>query len=298
MGSSRWSAADWAAYTAQTSTQTRGQIFSRSTIHPDLDPLNIRVRESVDSDANPASTPIILAVDETGSMGILAEIIIRSGLGTIMEEIYDRKPVSDPHIMCMGIGDAFSDQAPLQVTQFEADIVLANQLSSIFLEGNGGGNGGESYLLAWYFAAFKTRCDAQTKRHRKGYIFTIGDEAPHPLLTKEQIGHFIGDKAEADMTSAGLLATVSQNWEVFHLIVQPAYPEAITRWRELLGERSIEVADYNKLAEVIVSTIQVIEGQDAAKVAASWNSDTALVVANAIGSLTKSQAADGGVVRM
>lgn len=298
MGASRWSADDWDLHTAATSNMSRAQIFARNSIHPDFDPRNIKVRESVDSDVNPNSTPIILAVDETGSMGVLAETIIRSGLGTIMQEIYARKPVTDPHIMCMGIGDAYSDQAPIQATQFEADIRLANQLQNIFLEGNGGGNGGESYHLAWYFAAFKTSCDAQRKRHRKGYLFTVGDEAPHEVLTRAQIQTFIGDAVETDMTSRGLLALLRPNWEVFHLIVNPAYAEAVPKWRELLGERAIEVGDYNRLAEVIISTIQIIEGDDPNTVVSSWSGDTSLVVADAVRSLTPAGPGTSGIRRI
>jgi hypothetical protein len=215
-----------------------------------------------------------------------------------MKEIYDREPVKDPHVCCMAVGDAISDRSPLQVTQFEADIKLADQMKNFFLEGNGGGNSGESYTLAWYFAAFKTRCDAITKRHRKGYLFTIGDEAPHAVLTRDQIKRFIGDDVEADMESRDLLGTLSANWEVFHLIVKPAYPEAVTKWRALLGERAIDVSDHEKLAEIIVSTIQIIEGHHADDVVKSWSGDTSLVVADAVKSLAPRGASAGGVARL
>jgi hypothetical protein len=274
-------------------SQTRQQIFRQSDIHADLDPHNIKFRESVDSDKNPNATPIILAVDETGSMGMLAEEIIKRGLGVIMQEIYDRQPVTDPHIMCMGIGDAFSDSAPLQVTQFEADVAaITTQIQNIYLEGNGGGNGGESYGLAWYFAAYKTICDSQRKRHKKGYIFTIGDENIHKVLTKEQIKAYIGDDIEADINVADLYNILKTDWEILHLIVKPAYPQAVTGWKDILGERAIEVSDHNKLAEVIVSTIQVIEGHDADAVVNSWSGDTSLVVKDAIHSLAKRDEAE------
>jgi len=298
MGSSRWDPSDWATHTTKTASQSRAQIFTQRDLHEDLDPARIAVRESCDSPANPLSTPIILAVDETGSMGELAELIIKKDLGIIMQEVYDRKPVTDPHIMCMAVGDAYSDRSPLQVTQFEASIVLADQLKNFHLEGNGGGNGGESYTLAWYFAAFKAKCDAQIKRGRKGYLFTIGDEAPHDKLTKDQIKHFVGVDAESDMETKDLLSIVSQHWEVFHLIIKPAYPRAVTTWRALLGERAIEVDDHTKLAEVVVSTIQVIEGADADQVASSWSGGTAVTVANAVRGLTKTGAAGAGVSRL
>lgn len=296
MGGQRWSPSDWDNHSTQTRHQTQQQIFRQSSIHPDLDPLNIKVRESVDSEANPQSTPVILAVDETGSMGHLAEVIIKTGLGVIMGEIYNRKPIHDPHVLCIAVGDSKVDAAPLQATQFEASIVLAEQVKNFYLEGNGGGNHGESYHLVWYFAAHKTHCDSQLKRGRKGYIFTIGDEPPHLSLGKDEIKRVFGDDVEADISSRDLLDLVSQNWEVFHLIVNPgAYDK--TRWVELLGERAIDVRDHDKLAEVIVSTMQVIEGEDVDAVAGSWSGDTSLVVRDAIGGLTKA-GGSAGVVQL
>lgn len=299
MGDSRFSADDWSGYTKSTSTKTAREIFSGSSMDSSLDPKTISVRESVDSEANPNSTPVIVAVDVTGSMGMLAENIVRKGLGVIMKEIYDRLPISDPHIMLMAVGDAVFDSAPLQVTQFEADIVLAKQLEKFYIERGGGSNDGESYNLAWYFAAMKTKTDSMIKRHKKGYLFTIGDEPPLNNLTKSQIKTIFGDDVQSDLTTKQLLNMASESWEVFHLIVKPgSIRDAEARWSDLLGQRSIKVSDHEKLAEVIVSTMQVIEGKDAKEVIDSWSGDTSLVVANAVGALTKSAGTSGGVQRL
>jgi hypothetical protein len=56
-------------------------------------------------------------------------------------------------------------------------------------------------------------------------------------------------------------------------------------WQDLLGQRAIPLADHTKLAEVIVSTIEVCEGRDKGMVADSWDKATALVVARAVGNL-------------
>jgi hypothetical protein len=51
-------------------------------------------------------------------------------------------------------------------------------------------------------------------------------------------------------------------------------------WIELLGkERVISLPDYTKLAEVVISAIQIAEGEDADKVAGSWDDSVAKVVA-------------------
>lgn len=298
MGDGRWDSGQWEQHAQSVSAKTVSQIFTQSYgINSDLDPKNIKVRESVDSSSNPNSTPVMIFVDDTGSMGHLAENIIKRGLGIIMKEIYERKPISDPHILCGAVGDAYSDQAPLQASQFEAEVdPLTKQIEKVWIEANGGGNGGESYLAAWWFAAHKTKCDAIQKRNRKGYLFTIGDEAVHNELTKSQIKDIFGEDVESNVNAKDLFDVVSQNWEVFHLIVpteSTKAQKAKEKWQKILGERAIEVIDHEKLAEVIVSTIQVIEGEDIHQVTQSWDGSTAVVVQRAVQGLSKRQGQSG-----
>jgi hypothetical protein len=281
VGNARWSDADWQAHARVARSKSRSQIFTQSRLAPELDPARIKVRESCDSEANPNSTPIILAVDETGSMGVLAEVIIKQGLGTIMKAVYDRRPVTDPHILCMALGDAFTDSAALQVTQFEASVEpLTNQVRKLYLEGNGGGNGGETYALAWLFAASKTRCDA-FKHGRKGFLFTIGDEAPHRTVTREQAKRFAGVSVEADLDARALLESLKDDWQVFHLIVETSSTKeqnAVMKWRELLGERAVVVSDIERLPEVIVSLIQAVAGTSPEEIVGSWDETAAPAV--------------------
>lgn len=297
MGNSRWDPKDWATYSAGASTKTQAEIFKSTSLAGDLDPTKFDVRESRDSDANPLSTPIILASDVTGSMGYLAEEIAKRGMGVIMREIYERKPVTDPHVMVAAIGDVTCDRSPIQMTQFEASVdPLTTQIEKIHLERGGGGNNGESYNAILYGAAYKTSCDAMIKRGRKGYIFTIGDEPPLMSLSKTAIKRFFGHDVEADMSTEQLLNTASQNWEVFHLLVgNYAHRTSLRDWRDLLGERAIEVSDHKSLAEVVVSTIQVIEGADADAVAKSWSGDTSVVVRKAVSGLTANRSGSGVV---
>lgn len=285
MGNARWSDSDWAQHAQATSSKSQDQIFTQHGIHADLDPKTIKVREAVDSEANPESTPIILAVDETGSMGYLAEAIIKKGLGTIMAALYKHRPVTDPAICCMGLGDAYVDRAPLQVTQFESSSdPLVKQVEKIFLEGHGGGNGGESYSLAWWFAIYKTICDGITKRHRKGYLFTVGDECVHPVLTADQVKKFLGVGCEVDIPTADLLKQAQEFWHVFHLIVKPEPGQPVVQtWKALLNERAIMVSDPTKLDEVIVAIIRMVEGASIHDVAEDHHDAGTAVVVRDVG---------------
>jgi len=289
MGNARWNPSDWKNYTRSTTAgRSRDAVFSRSTIREDFDPKRIRVRESRDSSVNPASNAIIVAFDETGSMGAIPDAFVREGLGVMVSEILNRKPVTDPHVMIMGFGDAWCDRAPLQATQFEPDIRIAEQLKDIYLEGGGGGNGFESYNLPWYFAARKTSIDCFEKRGKKGYLFTVGDEPPPPVLLANHVRQVFGDGIERDLDSREVLAMASRLYEVFHIVIEEgsffrSRPDWVTKqWRELLDERVIFLSDYRRLAETIVSTMEINEGRDSQAVAESWSDDIAVVVANAV----------------
>jgi hypothetical protein len=94
-----------------------------------MDPRGVRIREARDSEEHPESFPIIIALDETGSMGHIPEIIVKKILPDIMESIMNAG-VKDPQICFMGIGDCcFNEEAPLQVGQFESsDELMRNGL--------------------------------------------------------------------------------------------------------------------------------------------------------------------------
>jgi len=303
MGTSRWNPSDWSAYSASAATKTRDAIFTARCLNPTLDPKAIPVRESVDSPANPQATPIIVALDVTGSMGAIPEALIKSGLGVLVEEILARKPVPDPHLMFMAVGDAAYDRAPLQVTQFEADNRIIPQLADLFLEGGGGGNSHESYHLPWYFAAMRTRHDALLKRGRKGYLFTLGDEEPPTHLLAAHAKAVLGDDLQADLPVADVLAMVERNYHVYHVIIEQGShyrsdgPVVLRKWRDLLGQRVIPLADYERLAEVLVSTIALNEGADRDHLTRSWSGDTGLVVAHALKGLASPAPATAALAR-
>jgi len=289
MGYSRWNTKDWDNYSGSTKGKSTREIFNSAAMKPNMDPKKITMRESRDSKKNPNSTPIILALDVTGSMGMIADYLSRKGLGDLVEEILKRKPVSDPHIMVMGVGDAVYDSAPLQVSQFEADISIAEQLKDIYLEGGGGGNHFESYNLPWYFAAKKTNIDS-IKHGRKGLLFTFGDEECPPELTKEQIKDYLGDDVPTNLSSKELYDMVSKKYDVFHVIIEEgnyARYQGSKRvhdsWKKILPvDRIISVKDYKKLPQILVSAMEVYSGKNPQDVVATWQGETAKTVAEAI----------------
>jgi hypothetical protein len=276
MGSGSFDAGAYRSFSATTAGKATDDIYAARSLNKNLDPKGVKLRESRDSADNPNSTPIIVAIDVTGSMGMIADVLAREGLGTLFTEILDRKPITDPHLMFMAIGDANYDRAPLQVSQFEADNRIVEQLTQIYIEHGGGGNDFESYNLPWYFAAAHTEHDSLIKRGKRGYLFTIGDEEAPQALTKAQIKEIIGDDIEREMSPVEMLNDAQRSYDVFHIIIEEGsharrFPNHVQQsWADMLGQHVIRLADHKKLAETIVSTIEVVEGRDAKDVTSKW----------------------------
>ncbi len=303
MGSGTWSPDKWVDHTTRVADKPVDKIFTGSSMNADLDPHNFKVRESCDSPFNPESTALMVFADVTGSMHILAENLIKTGLGILFTEIRERKPVSDPHILVGAIGDVYSDNAPLQASQFEADIRIAEQTEKIYVEQGGGNNAHESYILAYYMAAFRTKIDCFLKRGKKGYMFTIGDEPPQMSLTPAETHAATGDSVQEAMSAEDLRDLAMKQWHCFHIIISQGnhvrihgLPSVQKPWVKLLGQNAVVLNDIDKLPELIVSLIQVCEGIAADVVADSWNGGTALVIREALNGMTAAKITGGSGV--
>jgi hypothetical protein len=309
MGHTRFDSGTYIAYTASVDPKTKkvrstlaASDYTAKSLDGKYDPKIIKIRESAKSVLNPHPTPLIVGLDVSGSMGRVVEAM-RKGLGTLFEEIIKRHPVSDPHVLAMAIGDMDYDSAPVQATQFESDpVVIGPQIEELYLERGGGNNCHESYLGPLYFVLMRTTCDAfKEDPARKGYLFTVGDEETQDILSKRQIEKFFGDQPKKDYTAQELIEAVSRNWHYFHVIVEEGshaslYPRKVRdSWTNLLGQRVLPLADHTKLAEVIVSAIEVTEGRDKDAVTKSWSGGTDLVVKKAITDLTANPGSGGGL---
>lgn len=201
-------------------------MFVSRKLEDALNPKDI-IRECCDSKEHPEVIPVILALDVTGSMGAAAMEVAKK-LNLVMTDLYDR--MRDVEFLIMGIGDLSYDRAPIQASQFESDIRIAEQLDKVYFEGHGGGNGFESYTSAWYFALNHTNIDAINKRHKKGIIITLGDEPINPYLPCKALKNVCGLNSkntnklfdvslEEDIETPALFETVNKYFEVYHIHV-------------------------------------------------------------------------------
>lgn len=269
MGSGSWSRETYRTYASTTgyTTQSVYQVFQQRGIHKDLNPTGI-IRESCDSAEHPNSIPIILGLDVTGSMGIYAHEIAVTHLPKLMNGILET--LTDPQIMFMGIDDVHANSyAPFQVSQFESDIRVLEQLRNIYLVGGGGGNRSESYDLAWYFAAANTKTDCNLKRNGYGFLFTFGDEeAPYETMTPEDFKKVFGPGEYETMTPQQMLARAQEKYQVFHIVIEQGthyrnYPNAVRNsWTELMGSNVLFLKDSAYLSDLVLATIKIANGED------------------------------------
>ncbi|MBC8110950.1 MAG: hypothetical protein H7Y04_07825 [Verrucomicrobia bacterium] len=269
-----------------------------------MSPKGVKFRESRDSDIHPESLSLGVFLDVTGSMGRIPEILVREKLGTLMNTLIAHG-VDHPQIMFGAIGDHISDRFPLQVGQFESGTdELDKCLSEVYIEGGGGGQSMESYTLAWLFCARHTSCDCFEKRGKKGFLFTIGDEASWDVLKADYLKAIMDYPQANDLTDMQLLEEVQRSYHVFHIHVNEASykdsPFVLGYWKKLLGERLIVLDDYNAIAETIATTVAVIHGIDLSKVLDSFDDNTAKTVKNALANVTTDIVAkkDSGVFKL
>jgi len=235
------------------------EIFKSKSINSAMNPANIDKRESRDSKEHSNSLAIVLALDVTGSMGSIPHYLVKKGLPDFMDNIM-KDGIKDPQVLFLGIGDHECDSFPLQVGQFESsDELLDKWLTTIFLEGGGGGNEGESYLLAWYFAANHTSIDCFEKRKEKGFLFTIGDEPPLKRIPKTYLKDIMGKGEFKDTLANELLDKAKETYNVYHILIEEGSAgrdkETLDSWKQLMKGNLIICEDYKKVPEIIAKTI-------------------------------------------
>jgi len=248
------------AASAGYATKSASDIFTQSKerkIHESMEPSKALLRESRDSEAHPNSIPIIIALDTTGSMLDIPMHLVREGLPKMVGNII-QKGFPDPQILFLGVGDHECDRAPLQIGQFESgDEELDLWLTRTYLERGGGGNGGESYLLAHYFAANHTVMDCLEKRGQKGILVTIGDEAGLHSLPKRSIQEIMGKEVQGSYSDDNLLDLAKEKYDVYYIHIDHNGGDARAEryWQGKLNENCIIVNDYEKVGDTISTLV-------------------------------------------
>ena len=273
MGGGTWSARTYSTVT--TSKIDSGTTFAytadakssgRYVAHDDLKILDENMqpvtRESRDSDEHPESTPIVIGFDVTGSMGGNPAILQRELKG-LFGMLVRKDVVSDPQVAIGAYGDTVWDRVPVQLSQFESDNRIDDNLDNVFVEGGGGGNMGEMSTALVWFVANHVITDSYIKRRKRGYLFLIGDECPLKVSVNEA-RKYLGTSLQEPITPESAFEQAKERWDVYFLLVDnnaARYQGSYERYVGLLGkDHVIPLQTTDSAPAVIASVIGIAEG--------------------------------------
>ena len=271
MGSGTWTTKAFASYstsvgrsydsiTGTIAGSYRAQdMYKSRRLEECLNPRKV-LRECCDTVEHPVTIPIILALDVTGSMGETA-VEVAKNINVVMTRMY--KEVKDVEFMIMGIGDLACDNAPIQISQFESDIRIAEQLDKVYFEFGGGGNSYESYTAAWYMGARHTKLDCWN-RNKRGIIITMGDEQLNPYLPKRALSEATGDTLQSDVETKELFEEASAKFDIYHIDVDHSMrrdPDIDRTWRAYLDQDHYKSVRTSEVTDTIIEIILKAVGQ-------------------------------------
>lgn len=235
-------------------TINRQDVYKATSLDPALDPRDA-FRECRDTEEHPNTVPVILALDVTGSMGSAALAVARE-LNSVMLELYEKIP--DVEFCIMALGDTHYDKYPIQMSQFESDIRVAENLDKVVFEGGGGCNSWESYTAAWYMAANRTDLDCW-KRGKKGILITMGDEPINPYLDKKELSVVLGDiqATDSELLTKDLYKQVSERYDVHHICVDHRCISGCgyEHWESALPQGHVHRSSVDEIKKSIIGII-------------------------------------------
>lgn len=189
-------------------------------------------------------SPLVIISDVTGSMGAWPATIF-SKLPYLEIEARDEYLGVDLEICFAAVGDAYSDDYPLQVRPFTSGTDLAQRLKELNIEGGGGNQTCETYeLAALYFA---TQCEMPNATNP--ILIFIGDESPYDVITADHAEAYVGVKPGKRLTTKKVFEQLKEKFAVY-LIRKPyghsdvdnmdaTNKKILADWTKLLGSEHI-----------------------------------------------------------
>jgi len=251
---------DYSSSTINNNTYTystrANQLLSRDQIHNDLNPKIYQTTQL----KSIGRTPIVFALDVTGSMGDWVKIIYDK-FPMFYGQINQQEYAYDPTVSFCAIGDSYCSKVPLQISTFASGIEIDSNITKIFLEGGGGGNLRESYELAAYF--YQEKC--QLANHEFPFLFITGDEAFFNEITAKNVQKVLGDKINENMDSREVFKALKDKFNIFHLrkkFEDDNKEKGMYRqWADTLGpERVLQVNCPKACIDVILGAIAITTG--------------------------------------
>lgn len=227
--------------------------LSRSSLDSSMLP-NGKILEST------TKSPIIIVLDVTGSNINFARVVYDK-LPMFYGQIEQKGYLKDFDISICAVGDAYTDDYPLQIGSFAKGIELDSWIEKLVLEGCGGGQMKESYELAAYYLYKNTKFALGSEP----IIFFIGDEMPYPTVNMSQAHSFDIECFEGGIEPFQLLRE-KVNDNVFMLLNRycgTGFNSNITScWNKLLApEHVIKIREEKSIVDLMLGIISMTSYQ-------------------------------------
>lgn len=157
-------------------------VMSATMLDSSMFPLDRRIKSST-------KHPIVIMLDVTGSNTNFAKIVYDK-MPMFFGQIEQKGYLKDFEISVCAIGDAYSDDYPLQIADFAKGTEIDDWLSKLVLEGCGGGQRCETYELGAYYLLNNFDFDKDSKP----IVFFLGDESPYKEVSGSQVKQYINSK--------------------------------------------------------------------------------------------------------
>ena len=244
------SSSSWGSSSSFGASSYSASRFTSSSLDSSLKP-NGKILESK------TKSPIIVVLDVTGSNIDFARVVYDK-LPMFYGQIEQKGYLKDFDISFCAVGDAYTDDYPLQICNFAKGIELDSWIEKIVLESGGGGQGMESYELAAYYLYKNTKFVAGSEP----IIFFIGDEKPYPTVNQSQTKQFDIECLESGIQSFDLLRK-KVNDNVFMLLNKYASrnfdDSTVECWEKLLApEHVIKIGEEKAIIDLMLGIISMI----------------------------------------
>lgn len=217
-----------------------------------------KAKDLIAKDVSTNSTaPVIIAVDQTGSMGDWPATMF-SKLPYLDKEGQEYLG-EDLEFCFMAFGDAYNNENyPLQVRPFAKGLELEKTLKELVIERGGGGQMSETSELAAFFAL---KCVSMPKAVKPIFII-ITDEKCYNTIDPKYAEAYCGIKLEKTLTTKAVFEKLKEKYSVY-LIRKPYSPSNTNRmssddieitdhWKELVGADHIaELPSADRVVDVI-----------------------------------------------
>ena len=234
---------------ARSSSSRSTKSFASSGVSP--------VNQRISTDAK---NVVMLRIDTTGSNKENAYTAFEK-LPLLFDEL--GRYLENPAVSLGFVGDARSDNAPIQVRDFNAGKALDAELLAMYPEGYGGGQGTETYELNAYY---DVHC-VDIPNAVNPFYFLLCDEGFNPHVQATHIKRHLGIDIEGDkIDSLAVFQSLMQKYNVY--ILRCEYggynkPEAEidAEWKRVFGERVLMLDDPGRVVDVILGVISAETGQ-------------------------------------